>query len=280
MLLEGGIADAYGAGFEFADEKIISLHNKLESYRVHPKYDCIYKTYSDDTQMAIAISELILENKDWSKLNIANKFVEVFKRDPRKGYSSRFYNILNKVNSGEELIKVIVPKSNRNGAAMRSYPIGIYKDLQEVKIKSAQQAVITHNTSEGILSAQLMALTSHFLIYKKGDKNELKDFLEDELSQKFNFDYQSTKKMEALPTVNTVIKLILENTKMSNCLKAAVDTGNDTDTVASLAVALLSICSDTKQDLPNWLYLELENETYGRDYLDTLDKKLKEFVVK
>ncbi|WP_299245412.1 ADP-ribosylglycohydrolase family protein [uncultured Aquimarina sp.] len=274
MIIEAGIADAYGAGFEFEKETIIKAQNNLTEYKVHPRYKSIYKTYTDDTQMAIAISEYILEEKKWSKLEIANKFVEVFKRDPRKGYSSRFYDILSTIKNGEELLKTLTLASNRNGAAMRSYPIGVYKNELEILEKSKLQASITHNTKEGILSSQVIALTAHYFLYNKGPKSELTQYLRNVLNFPFDFKKASTVKMEAIPTVNTVISLVLEHNSLAQCLKEAVYLGGDTDTVASLAVSLLSINYDSQKDLPNWMYDKLEDDTFGKSYLIELDKKL------
>lgn len=274
MLLEGGLGDAYGAGFEFEKPENIDLFNTLSTYRKHPKYDSIYATYTDDTQMAIAISELLLENLEWSEENIANKFVEVFKRDPRRGYSSRFYKILEEVNSGKELLETLVPYSNRNGAAMRSYPLGVIKDELEVIEKCSSQAKITHNTSEGIISSQIIGLAAHYFIYEKGLKNDLEAYLTDKLSLNFDFKKQSTLKMEALPTVRTVISLVLQHKEMTSCLLDAVSLGGDTDTVASLALAILSLSKESINDLPKWLYNDFENKIYGKNYLIGLDKKL------
>ena len=53
------------------------------------KHPLLYKKYSDDTQMSLAIAELVIEEKDWTSQLIADKFVAVFKRDERFGYSSR-----------------------------------------------------------------------------------------------------------------------------------------------------------------------------------------------
>jgi len=278
MIIEAGIADAYGAGFEFEKETIIKAQNNLTEYKVHPRYKSIYRRYTDDTQMAIAISEYILEARKWSKVAIANKFVEVFKRDPRKGYSSRFYNILETIKNGEELLKTLTLASNRNGAAMRSYPIGVYKNEQEILDKSRLQASITHNTKQGILSSQVIALTAHYFLYNKGPKSGLLQYLEYVLNRSFDFKKESTSRMEALPTVNTVISLVLEYNSLAQCLKEAVNLGGDTDTVASLAISLLSLDSDSQKDLPIWMYEKLEDNTFGKEYLIKLDEQLLQLV--
>ena len=90
MLTEIAIADAYGAGFEFSPKEKIQQYNNLERYLPHELYQFVGK-YTDDTQMSIAIAELVLSGSDWSSSQIAAKFVECFKRDERKGYSKGFY---------------------------------------------------------------------------------------------------------------------------------------------------------------------------------------------
>ncbi|MGK0390501.1 MAG: ADP-ribosyl-[dinitrogen reductase] hydrolase [Maribacter sp.] len=85
MLLELTIGDAYGAGFEYADKKIIEQHNNLKGYIQHPRHlGTKPGMYTDDAQMSLAIAELMISGLEWTKLNLANKFVEVFKRDERE----------------------------------------------------------------------------------------------------------------------------------------------------------------------------------------------------
>lgn len=56
MLLELAIADAYGAGFESADEMIVN--NDLSRYVEHLRFRLMPSSYSNDTQMSIAIAEV------------------------------------------------------------------------------------------------------------------------------------------------------------------------------------------------------------------------------
>ena len=153
MLLELAIGDAYGAGFEFADHNIIDDHNDLSGYIKHQKHDITPGNYTDDTQMSIAIAEMMLNGHDWTILNIANKFVEVFKRDPRLGYSSRMFAALTKSKDGSEFLKKIDPKSERSGAAMRAPPLGFLPEIDQVIEYATLQAKLTHKTQIGINSA-------------------------------------------------------------------------------------------------------------------------------
>lgn len=271
MLLEGAIGDAYGAGFEFAERAIIEQENDLTHYRPHPLFSNVFKKYTDDTQMSIAIIELLLENRAWTTQNLADKFVTVFKRDVRQGYARRFYQLMNEVQSGKELLKRIITKSERNGAAMRAYPIGILDNETEILEKTAIQASVTHQTDRAIISAQAIALTSHFFIYNKGNKSNLLEYLADCQKKEWKGNWQGKVRIDGIETVEAVLTVLLEEKSLTSILKKSIDFGGDVDTVASLGLAIASQSKAYQQNLPQWLFDDLENEAYGRDYLMKLD---------
>ncbi|MEH1989969.1 MAG: ADP-ribosylglycohydrolase family protein [Nostoc sp.] len=124
MLLELAIADAYGAGFEYADEMI--ANNDLSQYVQHPRFRLNPGSYTDDTQMSIAIAEVIVAQAPWTAEVLADSFVTAFKRDEREGYSRSFYHFLGEIQDGEEFLTKINPDSDKSGGAMRAAPIGIY----------------------------------------------------------------------------------------------------------------------------------------------------------
>lgn len=276
MLLEGGIGDAYGAGFEFASRIKIKRFNKVNRYMRHPLHRNIFKKYTDDTQMAIAIAELLLAKQEWTKLDVANKFVEVFKRDRRKGYARRFYGLLKKVKSGKDLLDQIIPKSERNGAAMRAYSLGILSDESEILEKARLQASVTHDTPKGILSAQAIALMNHYFIYQKGEKTKITTYLSDIQSCSWAGKWRGKVAIDAIQTVEAVLTILQQESTLKDILKSSVDFGGDVDTVASLALAIASTNDNFEKNLPEFLFDELENKAYGRDYLSSLDKRLEQ----
>ncbi len=81
-------ADAYGAGFEYADEMIVN--NDLSRYVEHPRFRLNPSSYTDDTQMSIAIAEIIVAQAPWTVEVLADSFVKAFKRDEREGYARSF----------------------------------------------------------------------------------------------------------------------------------------------------------------------------------------------
>ena len=175
----GAIGDAYGFCFEFADEKFVHQHNDLQ-YHQHPEFDNIRPgNYSDDTQMQLALAELLISGERWTPLTVAEAFVRTFKRDPRPGYARRFAALLHDVESGAELVQRLRPESERNGAAMRAPVIGLLPKIEDVIEYATVQASVTHRTDGGINSAVATAMMSHYFVYDLGSTNDLPIFLTD-----------------------------------------------------------------------------------------------------
>jgi ADP-ribosylglycohydrolase len=275
MLLELAIGDAYGAGFEYADEAFVRRYNDLGSYRQHPRHTLKPGSYTDDTQMSIAIAELIVSGKRWSRKNLAAKFVEAFKRDEREGYAGKFYRFLQSVNSGDEFLSQIHGTSDKSGAAMRATPIGVFPTVKKVKERATLQAAITHNSPDGIDAAIASALASHYFIYNLGEKKDLGKFIESHVpSHRWSEPWEEKVGSFGWTSVRAAITAIQRNDSLSGLLRDCVDFTGDVDTVATIALGAASWSREVVADLPEHLKLNLENGTYGRDYLLELDKQL------
>lgn len=274
MIVAGAIGDAYGAGFEFGEREKINAKNTVTKYETHPFFEEIKGRYTDDTQMSIAIAELLLSGEAWTSKNIANKFVEVFKRDPRRGYAKRFYQFLMDINDGQELLDKIHPKSERNGAVMRSYPLGILTNEIDILEKTRIQASVTHQTEKAIYSAQAIALTSHYFLYEKGKRTHLLEYLKDVQKVSWEGKWDGNVGVNAIETVEAVLSLLLSETSLKETLRKSIEFGGDVDTVASLTMAIGNEMKEIENDLPAWLFEQLENDQYGLSYLEEISKKL------
>jgi len=121
ILVEGAVADAYGCCFEGLDREFINKYNNFKYLTIRNIPSLVPAgCYTDDTQMTIALAELMLEEENWVKENIADKFVSCFQRDKRRGYTTAFLNILLNSNDGKEMISKIHGNSEKSGGAMRS----------------------------------------------------------------------------------------------------------------------------------------------------------------
>ncbi len=276
MLIELAIGDAYGAGYEFVDRKIITEGNTLEYFK-HPSHDIEKGYYTDDTQMSIAITELILEEKEFTNINIANKFVECFKRDVRYGYAGGFYDFLTSINSGEEFIEKMKPISEKNGSAMRAVPLGVYKDVNEVIHKSTEQSKITHNTPTGINASVVVSLLSHYFLWDIGKKKDMMSFISKYVSGNWNIPYLSEVTGNGEITVRAVISILNTTSSLKEILYKSIALGGDVDSVASIAMGIASLSDEWEKNIPENLLFNLEMTTFGKNYLELLDNKLKVF---
>lgn len=272
MLVEIAIGDQYGAGFEYADQAHFS-NNDLSRFYPHPLYKTV--AYTDDAQMSLAVAEAMLAAETTpTAVEFAESFVGAFKRDQRRGYASRFYDLLKAVRSGEELLATIVPKSERSGAAMRSTPIGAYPDLLTVLDVAAVQAAITHNTMAGIQSAQAAALGAHYTRYRFGALRNIREFIVSHLGAVWQHPHQGEVDETGFSAVNAALTALENCSSLAEALQAAVAFQGDVDTVAAIAMGIGSQAVEIDRALPDALFDGLENGAFGRDYLQTIDQRL------
>lgn len=278
MLLDIGIGDAYGAGFEFCPRAHIDAYNNLTQYIPHGLGGAV-GCYTDDTQMSLAIAELMLSGKGWTSINLADKFVECFKRDVRLGYSKGFYAFLQSVNSGEDFLNKIKPNSSRNGAAMRSAPMGYVRDIEDLLGMAELQASITHDTEIGRKSSQAIALASHYTIYNLGLKNNLTEFVSQYTKYPWRDNWSGPVACCGEETVNAILTVLRCSDTLREVLINSVDFGGDVDTVAAVALAIAGRSKEYYAELPAFLFEQLENDKYGRKYLRGIGERLSASIV-
>ena len=268
------LGDAYGFCFEFAKEDIVLRDNHVLDYPSESAFKTPRGAYSDDTQMSLALEQLLLEKTDWTPLDVARVFVECFQRDPRPGYAKGFFEFLKSIHSGEEFLQKIRPDSNRNGAAMRAPVLGVLQDVQQVQHLARLQATVTHNTTEGKDSAVVAALVSHYFIHNLGCKDRLTEYLNDKVpGYQWEQQWQGSVPVHGVNTVRAVLTAIARNTSLKALLKDCIAFTGDVDSVAAIALACASSSREFARDIPYKLWESLENGPYGRDYLLSLDKR-------
>ena len=275
MLFESAIGDAYGFGFEYADENLPL--NDLSRYVRHPTYGASLRPgqYTDDTQMSIAIAEALVEGIPWTKLALARKFVEVFKRDPREGYAKGFQKILEESKTGVDLLSKLDPNSDKSGAAMRAGPLGHVQDTQSLIAMAEIQASITHDTPDGRAAAVAAALMTHYFLYEDSPKSRLGLYLNSHLEGRdWNEPWVGRVKARGWMSVRGAVTAIRTYDSLSSILRACVAYSGDTDTVSAIALSAASCCPAIIQDLPLVLIEGLEGAPYGGPYLKQLDQRL------
>lgn len=272
MLLEIAIGDAYGAGFEFSSRAKIALSNTVAAYVPH-ELGIEAGCFTDDTQMSVAVAESLLAST-MSSDDFADAFVRCYKRDPRKGYAKGLQGLLDECDDGTALQRRIRPDSRRNGAAMRSVPLGLISDRRVLSAVAREQAVVTHNSAEGVLSAQVVALMAHFLLYEQAALSDLPHLVMAETGFALATDWRDEVECDAIQTLHAVNTALLRNRGMSALLRDCVNFSGDVDSVAAIAMGLASLSREYTPDVPAALAVGLETGTYGRDFLTSLDAAL------
>ncbi len=274
MLIELAKGDAYGAGFEYAPAPFVSEHNTLKAFVQNPQHPLIPGRYTDDTQMSIAVAEVMLSGLPWTKVVLADSFVNCFHRDPRAGYAGAFYQFLLTCKSGKDLLDRIRPQSDKSGGAMRSPVIGYYPCVDDVIERTSIQASITHDTPDGIAAAVASALMTHYFIHVKGPKAGLPEYLEKYVHGDWSIPWKGFVGAQGLLSVHAAVSAVVANNRASSLLEHCVAYTGDVDTVAAIALAGASCCDEYTQDLPIFLENDLENGKFGKEYIHRLDSAL------
>lgn len=275
MMVELAVGDAYGAGFEYAPPAFVARHNTLAGYVQHPTHLGIAPgAYTDDTQMTLAVAELMVSGAAWTPLALADKFVEVFHRDPRDGYAGGFHAFLRSVTSGADFLARIRPDSDKSGAAMRVAPVGLLPTVADVRHHAAVQARVTHDTPGGVGSAEAAALAVHYCHHDLGPVAGVADWVSAQLGTDWARPWQGKVGSKGEMSVRAALTALTSATSQSELLQACVAYTGDVDTVAVIALAAASRTQAVAADLPPVLTDALENGVYGRDHLRELDVSL------
>lgn len=278
MLLEAAVGDAFGAGYEYVKHKGIHSVDKLV-YVQHPRHrGTTPGMYTDDTQMAIAIAELLLSGDEWTAYNVADRFVTCFHRDPREGYARGFFSFLTETKSADSFLANIRSNSDKSGAAMRASAVGLMPDIKQVIEYSKIQAAVTHNSDGGINSAIASSLMVHYFTYSFGSRRRLPHWINANVDGNWAKPYDDKVGSKGWMSVSAAITAVSRNDTLSALLMDCINFGGDVDTVATIAMAAASCSADYIKDIPEQLIRDLENGPFGRDYIQKIDTELEALV--
>jgi ADP-ribosyl-[dinitrogen reductase] hydrolase len=144
------VGDAFGMPLEFgsrrpADRMILDMRSgRLPA-----------GTFTDDTEMALALAESLLARTPFDPADLADRFVAWYEAGPEDiGYQTRL--VLHEISRGaewEQASKVIFrayPDSAGNGSVMRCWPVALahWDDLAGLLLASRQQSQVTHRHAE------------------------------------------------------------------------------------------------------------------------------------
>ena len=142
--------------------------------------------FTDDTAMAIAITEILKEFGEIHPERLAENFGRAFLADPHRGYGPAMHSLLPELASHPARWKDLSQQlfkgtgSFGNGAAMRVAPIGAFfaNDLDAVVKQAHLSAQVTHSHHEGAAGAIAVAVAAALACRHKTASFTPGDFLQ------------------------------------------------------------------------------------------------------
>jgi ADP-ribosylglycohydrolase len=123
--------------------------------------------YTDDTQMALSIIEVLRECGQINQDRLAQSFAGHY--EPGRGYGAGMHSLLRRIRAGEDWQAGAKGQfsgqgSWGNGAAMRVAPLGAYfaDDLAQVVEQARLSAEVTHTHPEGVAGAIAVAVAAAY----------------------------------------------------------------------------------------------------------------------
>jgi ADP-ribosylglycohydrolase len=162
LALEGvAVGDTFGEAFFGDTQQVIDRIKKRELSE--PPWP-----YTDDTEMAISIFEMLAERGRIEQDNLALRFAR--RMQPNRGYAHGAYGILGGILEGRDWQSLSTMGfrgmgSFGNGAAMRVAPLGAYfanEPAETIAQQARLSAEITHAHPEGIAGAIAVAVATAF----------------------------------------------------------------------------------------------------------------------
>jgi ADP-ribosylglycohydrolase len=120
--------------------------------------------YTDDTEMALAVTEVLRRHGRIEQDRLAEVFARRYRADPHRGYGFTAHDILTAIGAGKPWRRAARGAfggagSMGNGGAMRVAPVGAYfaDDLDRVMSEAQASAEVTHAHAEGQAGAVAVA---------------------------------------------------------------------------------------------------------------------------
>ena len=232
------VGDALGATTEFMTPKEI-----LATYGVHDRIigggwlHLKPGEVTDDTQMALALGDSILESGGFDPKSAADAFVAWMRSKPKDIGNTVRRGLRRYMLQGSLFAPENVQDAG-NGAAMRNLPVILYglHHPQTIRDASLQQAHITHNAPQSDAALLLFAdMTRHFLL--GGDLAEARHLCEAFIKShpKFVFDpYKGENSAYIVDTFKAVMHHFFTNDSFETALVSVVNQGGDADTTGAI----------------------------------------------
>ena len=229
-------------------------------------------TFTDDTEMALAMAESLLYCKCLDPDDVARRFVSWYQNSPNDvGFHTA--TVLSHIASGEswknasETTYQTDPNNSAgNGSIMRCWPIALFdwKNLDQLVFDSILQSKITHSHPECVAASALINSTIYYLLQGLPIKKALANVMDvagvpQELRELI--EYAPCQRRELLKnsgwvrdTLQSVAWAILTTNSFEDALVQTINLGNDADTAGGVAGALAGALYGINSIPARWSY--------------------------
>lgn len=291
-LLGHALGDALGVPFEGVpgDAIVRDLGGAHKFLNTLPLDELIY---SDDTQMMIGVAECLIEKYKIDPEYLARRFGANYQ--PGRGYGRGVRKLLEAMADGQDyrpLLTAIFPSgSYGNGAAMRASPIGLFyhENPEQLDAEATAAAMVTHVHPLGIEGGVLFAAAVRLALLSPCTFDRTAFFAQlmiHATTEEFTWQLKTASKLgpdeqaffgSSLPAHRSVVTAICcfascPDSYLDAVCKA-INYGDDTDTVAGMAGALVGARLG-QAALPKHALELLENGPAGKDYIKHLALQL------
>jgi poly(ADP-ribose) glycohydrolase ARH3 len=250
-------------------------------------------TYTDDTQMMIALAESLIERGRVEAEHLARAFRRAY--DPGRGYGGGTRRVLELWAGGTPVAdaarQIFGGQGSRgNGAAMRIAPIAVrFRDEPERLPEQAEaSARLTHAHPVGVDGAVVQATAIGAALRDEpildgaraaARTEEMRAALEEvaellrERSRRAEAYARLRSSFDACEAVCAAIYSTLAHPSFEAAVRFAVSLGGDTDTVAAMTGAIAGARDGARAIPQRWLD-ELEDDERGRSHVEGLAMRL------
>ena len=250
-------------------------------------------TYTDDTEMMIALGESVVACGTIEPEHLARAFLEAY--DPRRGYGAGTVEVLSRWRSGEPVDaaakRLFGPGGSfGNGAAMRIAPIGVMfaGDSERLVREAEASARLTHAHPLGVDAAVAQAAAVGAALNDMDPLAAAREVvrseeLGDRLGQAARLaenDASPTEAAEVLgnsssghESVPTAIYAAAAHSNFEEAVTFAVACGGDADTIGAMAGAIAGARHGAEAIPSRWLDA-LEEGDRGRSFVEDLARKV------
>jgi poly(ADP-ribose) glycohydrolase ARH3 len=302
-LLGTFVGDALGMPFEGAAPDALPERPEMEEARLGRG------TYTDDTQMMIALAESLVACGAVDEDHLAGAFLAAY--EPERGYGAGTRAVLRLLSAGvparEAAARVFDGRGSLgNGAAMRVAPVAVRFAVDKGRLleQAERSARVTHAHLLGVDGARVQAAAigaalrgEDVLVAAResaltAELRHRVDAVETLLGEASNADTLSPGKQPsqrpvslaravellgngsaAMESVPTAIYAALAHDHFEEAVAFAVSCGGDTDTIAAMAGAIAGARDGASAIPARWLDA-LEDGSKGRTYVQGLAERL------